>query len=84
MVGSAQRDVWKEKAMTRVLTVPDMTCGHCKAAVEKALLEVEGVERAEADVESKAVSVEHAVSVSEEALRSAVSAAGYSVGEVRA
>ena len=70
--------------MTRVLSVPDMTCGHCKATVEKALLTVEGVEQASVDLETKTVSVEHAASVSEDSLRGAVTEAGYSVAEVSA
>lgn len=70
--------------MTRVLSVPDMSCGHCKATVEKALLTVEGVEQASVDLETKTVSVEHADSVSEDTLRGAVAEAGYSVVEVRA
>ena len=70
--------------MTRVLSVPDMSCGHCKATVEKALLTVEGVERASVDLETKTVSVEHADSVSEDSLRGAITEAGYSVAEVRA
>ena len=70
--------------MSRVLKVPDMSCGHCKATVEKALLTVEGVERATVDLEAKTVSVDHADSVSEDTLRSAVTQAGYSVTEVRA
>lgn len=39
--------------MTRVLSVPDMSCGHCKATVEEALLTVEGVGRASVDLETK-------------------------------
>ena len=34
------------------LNVSGMTCGHCKAAVEKALMGVAGVERAEVDLEA--------------------------------
>lgn len=70
--------------MTRVLSVPDMSCGHCKATVEKALLVLDGVKQASVDLDAKTVSVEHADSVSEEALRAAVIEAGYSVAEVRA
>ena len=70
--------------MTRVLRVPDMSCGHCKATVEKALLALDGMERASVDLEAQTVAVEHAVSVSEDVLRGAVTEAGYSVAEVRA
>ena len=70
--------------MTRVLSVPDMSCGHCKATVEEALLAVDGVKGASVDLEAKTVSVEHVDSISEGSLRDAVTAAGYSVAEVRA
>ena len=70
--------------MTRVLSVPDMSCGHCKATVENALLTVKGVEHASVDLETKTVSVELAASVSDDTLRGAVTEAGYSVAEVRA
>lgn len=70
--------------MTRVLSVPDMSCGHCKTTVERALLTVEGVERASVDLETKTVSVEHADSISVDSLRVAVAEAGYSVAKVSA
>lgn len=69
--------------MTRVLSVPDMSCGHCKATVEKALLTIEGVNRATVDLGAKTVWVEHADSVPEATLRDVVTEAGYSVAEVR-
>ena len=40
------------------LNVTGMTCGHCKAAVEKALLAVPGVERADVDLEAGKARVE--------------------------
>ena len=70
--------------MTTELMVPDMSCGHCKATVEKALMSVDGVDRAAVDLESKTVTVEHTDTVSQDVLRGAVSEAGYSVAEVRA
>lgn len=70
--------------MIQVFSVPDMSCGHCKATVEKALLKVDGVERASVDLETKTVSVEHADSVSVDTLRGAVTESGYSVAEVPA
>jgi copper chaperone CopZ len=65
--------------MTTVLSVPDMTCGHCKAAVEKALLDVEGVQQAAVDLDVKTVAIEHQASLTLETLRNAVQVAGYSV-----
>ena len=68
--------------MTRVLSIPDMSCGHCKVTVEQALLAIEGVKRASVDLDARTVSVEYSDSVSEDALRVAVSEAGYSVSDV--
>jgi copper chaperone len=34
----------------KTFNVPDMSCGHCKAAVEGGLKQLPGVERANADV----------------------------------
>ena len=70
------------REMTETLTyrVPDMSCGHCKAAVEGELARVPGVERAEVDLETKLVTVsgEHLV---DDALRAAIEKAGYEVGQ---
>ena len=68
--------------MTTQLTVPDMSCDHCKMSVEKALSSVEGVAQATVDLESKKVTVEHGDGVAEGSLREAVAAAGYSVAAV--
>jgi len=62
---------------TRVYSVPGISCGHCKAAIEGEVAKVEGVERIEVDVEAKTVRVEGAAS--DEALRHAVDEAGYEV-----
>jgi copper chaperone CopZ len=41
------------------LAVPDMSCGHCKAAVEGELNRLPGVERSNADVERGIVAVRY-------------------------
>ena len=59
--------------------IEGMSCGHCKAAVEKALKAVAGVETAVVDLEKKqAVVTGNAVM---EAMREAVEDAGYEVVE---
>lgn len=68
--------------MTTTLTVAGMTCGHCKATVEKALLEVDGVDQATVDLDSGVVSVAHSDQVQVETLTSAVGSAGYMVTEI--
>jgi copper chaperone len=39
------------------LSIPDMSCGHCKAAVEAALARVPGSGTAEVDLASRTVTV---------------------------
>ena len=41
----------RETMTEKTFNVPDMSCGHCKAAVEGELNELPGVEKANADVE---------------------------------
>lgn len=69
--------------MKKVLIVEGMSCGHCKAAVEKALKSVEGVENAVVNLEQKLADVELAKEVSNEILTNAVVDAGYEVVEVK-
>ncbi|MCL5942369.1 MAG: copper ion binding protein [Actinobacteria bacterium] len=38
-------------------SVPDVSCGHCKMAIEKAVGAMGGVSRVEVDVESKSVEI---------------------------
>jgi len=62
------------------LAVPDMSCGHCKAAVEGELNKLSGVESSLADVEKGTVEVTYDESrVSNEQLVKAIEEAGYTV-----
>jgi copper chaperone len=62
------------------LRVPDMSCSHCKAAVESELDKLYGVERSSADVEKGTVEVTYDEgTVSTEDLKGAIEDAGYSV-----
>jgi len=64
----------------KTMKVPDMHCGHCKAAVESELSKLSGVKRANADVEKGTVEVSYDESwVSAEQLKSAIEEAGYTV-----
>lgn len=65
--------------MNKTLKVEGMTCGHCKAAVEKALKSVEGVENAVVDLESKSANVTLTKEVNDDVLKKAVEDAGYEV-----
>ena len=67
------------KNKTVVFSVEGMMCEHCKAHVEKALLGVAGVRNANADLDTKSVTVVAKPAVNEDALKAAVIAAGYKV-----
>jgi len=69
--------------MKKTLKVEGMSCGHCKAAVEKALKSVDGVENAVVDLNNKSADVTLAKEVSNDVLSKAVADAGYEVTEVK-
>ncbi|GAB6180555.1 copper chaperone CopZ [Desulfotomaculum defluvii] len=60
-----------------LLKVEGMSCGHCKAAVEKALRALSGVEDVKVDLEQKEVTVTG--SAPKEELSKAIEEAGYDV-----
>ncbi|MCD8002818.1 MAG: cadmium-translocating P-type ATPase [Clostridia bacterium] len=68
----------EDRGMTKSLKVTGMTCEHCKARVEKALSEVEGVSGATVDLRKKTATVELSADVSDDTLIKAVADAGYS------
>ena len=64
--------------MTKTMIVEGMMCPRCKARVEKALNAVPGVQ-AEVNLEKKTATVTLTADVSDEALKAAVTGAGYEV-----
>lgn len=67
----------KEEKTMIIMKIEGMACGHCKAAVEKALNAIEGVE-AQVDLAAKTAVVQ-TEGVSAEVLKKAVEDAGYEV-----
>ena len=64
----------------KTLKVPDMSCGHCKAAVEGELNRLSGVESSSADVANGVVEVSYDERcVTTGPLEDAIEAAGYRV-----
>ena len=64
------------------LKVEGMSCGHCKAAVEKALKGIAGVQGAEVDLDAKVVKVSYdADKTGKNDLAKAITDAGYDVVE---
>lgn len=65
---------------TRTYSVPGISCGHCKSAIEGELVPLDGVESAVVDIDAKTVTV--IGDIDEAAVRSAVDEAGYEVDAV--
>lgn len=65
-------------ADTTVIKIDGMTCGHCAAAVTKALKKVDGVTDVAVNLGEKQATVTHA-GANVEALKTAVEDAGYDV-----
>ena len=64
----------------KTFKVPDMSCGHCKAAVEGELNKLSGVRKANADVEKGTVEVTYDErKVTTEDLKDAIEEVGYTV-----
>jgi copper chaperone len=64
----------------KTLKVPDMSCGHCKAAVESELNKISGVMYSKADVEKGTVEVSYDEGeVSTADLKGAIEGAGYTL-----
>ena len=61
-----------------VLSIPDMSCGHCKAAVTKAIETVDPEAIVEIDLERRRASVSSAAG--RDKLIAALSDAGYAAG----
>ncbi len=57
------------------LSVPGMSCGHCKATVEKSVVGIDADAQVDVDLESRTVVVES--SVTDAALIDALKAGGY-------
>lgn len=66
--------------MKERFNVPDVSCGHCKSAIEQALAPLPGVQEAEVDIQSKNVDVAYDDSVIDRTgVVRAIEAAGYDV-----
>ena len=65
---------------TRTYSVPGISCGHCKNAIEGELTPLDGVESALGDIDAKTVTV--VGEITEADVRAAVDVAGYEVASV--
>lgn len=64
------------------LKVPDMSCGHCAATIEKAVKSVDPAAKVETDTEGKTVSIDS--TAQEQSIKAAIATAGYPNEQVTA
>jgi copper ion binding protein len=64
---------------TVTLNVPDISCGHCKNAIEGAVSELDGVEKVEVTIDARTVDVSHGDNVALDAIVEAIEGQGYEV-----
>jgi copper chaperone len=62
---------------TRTYNVPDVSCGHCKSAIEGEVGGLSDVASVNVDIDAKTVTVEG--DASDEAIHAAIEEAGYEV-----
>lgn len=72
-------NISKGDKMEKILKVDGMTCGHCKARVEKVVSAIDGVDSVEVDLASKNVTVKMSKDISEQTLSDVIVDAGYEV-----
>jgi copper chaperone len=63
--------------MTRSYSVPGISCGHCKSAIEGEVAKVAGVDSVVVDIDARTVAVEGAAEDAD--VRAAIDEAGYDV-----
>jgi len=67
--------------MLRTYHVPDVSCEHCVASINRELGQIEGVKKIDVDLQTKRVQVEVDESVSEEQIIAGLYEAGFDVAE---
>lgn len=68
--------------MTSVtLSVPDISCGHCKTSIEGAVSELNGVDTVEVNVDKRTVDIAFGESLATETIIDAIESQGYDVAQ---
>ena len=65
---------------TRTYSVPGISCGHCKAAIEGEVGKLDAVAAVDVDIDAKTVRVDG--DATDDAIRAAIDEAGYDVAGV--
>ena len=66
--------------MTEItLSVPDISCGHCKMSIEGAVNQLDGIDSVEVSIEGRTVAVSYGDAVTLDAIIDAIEKQGYDV-----
>lgn len=68
----------KKETVNKVINIEGMSCGHCKAGVEKALNDISGV-KAVVNLDKKIADVKLTKDISDDILKTAVENLGFEV-----
>ncbi len=71
------------KKIKKVITIEGMMCEHCKAKVEKSLLELEGVVKVKVSLKDKMATIYSKNNISNDDIISAIEKLDYKVTSVR-
>ena len=82
-IKQANRKVEEDETMTKTMKIEGMMCGHCEAAVKKALETLEGVESAQVSHEEGTALVTLESQVADDVLKKAVEDKDYKVTEIK-
>lgn len=72
----------KEEIKMKTILIEGMQCNHCKMTVEKTLNSIEGVTKAEVDLENKKAVIETSKDIENEKIKQAILDAGFTVKEI--
>lgn len=67
------------KKIKKVITIEGMMCEHCKAKVEKSLLELEGVSKVNVSLKDKTATIYSSISIPDKDITNAINMLDYKV-----
>lgn len=70
------------KKIRKVITIEGMMCEHCKAKVEKSLLELEDVTKVKVSLKDKTATIYSSVSISDTDITNAINKLDYKVTSI--
>ena len=82
-VTTNKKEKQEERKMKKTMIIEGMMCGHCTGRVQKALEEINGVESVTMSLENKTAEIVLGGQVADDALKAAVTEAGYEVTDIR-